>query len=149
LESIVGLLSLTPNLCTLEIARPDILDRREKCVLFERNKTFQLVSNANHIKTLIIGIPLTLEGIKSFTDLCPRLEHLTTCISQNYLNSVLRFLLSKNNTKPRHLNSLLIDGTLEIPNKIMETLIESENLQVDYVIGNGADENLRNIYFWL
>ncbi|CAF1004016.1 unnamed protein product [Rotaria sordida] len=149
LASLTELLNLTPNLDTLVITSSDILNAREKYVLFKKNKAFQLVSNANHIKTLIIHIYLTLEEVKLFTDLCPRVEHLTIWISQNYLQSVLQFLLSKNNTKPRYLNSLLIDRTSEIPNKIIETLIESENLQVDYTIGNDTDEHLRKIYLWL
>ena len=67
----------------------NILNTREKYVLVEKNKTFQLSSNANHIRNLIIGIYLTLEEIKLLYDLCPRVEHLTIRISQNYLRPVL------------------------------------------------------------
>jgi hypothetical protein len=31
----------------------------------------------------------------------------------------------------------------------MESLIESENLQVDYIIGKYEDEHLCDIYLWL
>ncbi len=148
LECITGLLSLTPNLHTL-MTSSKTLNVGGKYVLFKDNKTFQLVSNANRIKILIIGKDLTLEEIKLFTDLCPRVEHLTICIGRHFLQRVLQFLLSKNNTKTRHLNSLLIKSTSEIPDQIMESLIASENLQVDYIIGRNEDEHLHDICIWL
>jgi hypothetical protein len=149
LKSITGLLNLTPNVHTLIIRAPLELRTREKYVVFEEDETFQLVSNANHIKRLLIAIHLTLKEIKLFTDLCPRVEHLTIRIRQNFLRRVLQYLLSKNNTKTPHLNSILIIGTSEIPNKVMESPFESKNLRVDYVIGKEKDERLRDIYLWL
>jgi hypothetical protein len=146
LKSITGLLNLTPNVHTLIIRAPLELRTREKYVVFEEDETFQLVSNANYIKFLVISTYLTLEEIKLFTDLCPRVEHLSICIRQNFLRRVLQYLLSKDNTKTRHLNSILIVGTSEIRNEIMESLIESENLQVDYIIGKYEDEHLCDIF---
>lgn len=150
MESITKLLHLTPNLHTLRISFSDILRTREQYVLFKEKKTFQVVSNTNHIKVLLIDdMYLTLEEIKLFIDLCPRIEHLTICIEQNFLQRALQFLLSKNNTKARHLTSLFIDRTPEVPGEMLKALIESENLQVDYIIGNGQDERIHNIYLWL
>ena len=137
-EKIVQLLNLTPNLYTLIVKLRSLNINREK------NASSYLVSNIKHLN---IGLPLRFEKLKLFISLCPRLEHLTTSIFEDSFQSVLQYLLSKDNISTRHLFSLLITNMSESQTELLKSLVQSNKLQGDYFMEQRNDYCV-NTYFW-
>jgi hypothetical protein len=130
-EKIVELLRCLPNLYTLILQR--ISSDGKDIVLIQQSEVYQLISNKNSIKSLIINFKCGFEETKLLVNLCSQLQRLTIDISSNNIESTLRFLLSKGNNTC-HLSSLCLKNVSENEIKTLKTLIESERLLDNYLV---------------
>jgi hypothetical protein len=117
---LIELLYFSPNIHTLVF--DSISLSKINATLIRNCQTFQTVSNKNKITTMSITGNFTLEDMKLFNNLCPRLEHLKfTMYSFGYhLRPIIEFLFSGNNTNTRHLISLCFSGRIALFNGTMQ-----------------------------
>ncbi|CAF4963780.1 unnamed protein product [Rotaria sp. Silwood1] len=75
-KRLIKLLYSTVNLNSLKIRRTSINDTEYE--LIQQSEFFQMISNKNMIKNLIIDECCTLTKIQLFVDICPQLQQLTS-----------------------------------------------------------------------
>ncbi|UJR24578.1 hypothetical protein I4U23_005953 [Adineta vaga] len=102
--NMIKLIIVIPNLQTLSFRRM-LLSKDEK-IIIEQNEIFRSISNTNRIINVTFEDECTLEELKLLVLLCPHLQHLAFRTQLKHLESILRFLLNKNNKNTRHLISL-------------------------------------------
>ncbi|UJR13138.1 hypothetical protein I4U23_000162 [Adineta vaga] len=101
LSKLIELLTYIPNLHTLIFQIMSLYE--ENKISIEQSETFQSVSKTNSIKNMICRQRCTLEKVKLLVMLFPRLQHLTIDTLWNKVESILQFLLNKNNENTRDL----------------------------------------------
>ncbi|CAF1154429.1 unnamed protein product [Adineta steineri] len=90
---------------------PNMTELKISYVCIQQNEVYQLISTRTNIKNLIINVKRSFEEIKLFVNLCPQLQRLMINTFTNCIESILRFLLLKNNTG--HLSSLCLKNVSE------------------------------------
>jgi hypothetical protein len=136
-KHIIELLTFTPNVRILRfnLESNDNTDLH----LIKQNQSFKMVSAANKIEYVQFGCNCTFERIELLVNLFPRLKHLSITKPRDSLETILQFLLSKNNDKTRYLHSLWIGSIHQRIFQNVMTLLQSEKLCVDCVMdGNGC-----------
>lgn len=100
-KQVVQLLSLASNIQTLlfdfEWSQEDLCSMKE-------NELFQSVSNQNHVTKLILSDECTLSKIQLCFALFPFVKYLTVNVVEDDLESIVRFLLSKDNENTQFLS---------------------------------------------
>ncbi|CAF3950559.1 unnamed protein product [Rotaria sordida] len=128
IDQLIELLTFTSNIHSLTFAQMFFLDFHSLSI--EQTDMFHQISMKNKITELNIEHGCTLEHLKFFVNLCPRLQHLTIGISETSLESILKFLLSN---KDSNLFSLRILNTnKETINEIIRREILLENYSIEY-----------------
>jgi hypothetical protein len=89
------------------------------------------ISTINKVTELCIHDDCSLEYVRFFIDLCPRLQRLKIVILERHAESIVRFLLSNNVLDLFWLS--LLNITYETRNKIRK-LIDRDKLIFDYSI---------------
>ncbi|CAF1174255.1 unnamed protein product [Rotaria sordida] len=108
-DIVVKILCFTPNYSKL-ILHSLLLNEIDRTSL-KNDSTFRMTSNKNKITNLTVKSMCTLEEVKLFVELCPRLQHLSMKILQEDFISTIKFLLSKHNNDTRDLLTLRIQNT--------------------------------------
>ena len=145
LPKIIELIHCTPNVHTFEIGYVsfDGID----LILFEQNDYFQLVSQTNNIQNLIIHYQYTLQQTKVLVNLCSQLKQLTIDKFEDDFQALLRFLLSKDNHKPRYLSSLCLKHVPYDRIESVKHFMKSERLLQNYSMKVESSWS-KNIYLW-
>ncbi|CAF2701888.1 unnamed protein product [Rotaria sp. Silwood2] len=141
-HQVIELLNFTPNVHTLKLN--SILLNGSDSVSIQQNATFQIVSNTNIVKNMIIAKESTLEKIQLLVAIFPRLEYLTINLYREDLETIARFLLSKPNNNTRNLSLLCISKQLRDLVEKLRVLIEVENLLDDFTL----KVIHRKLYLW-
>ncbi|CAF3892964.1 unnamed protein product [Adineta steineri] len=142
LTKLIELLRCTPHIHTLVLKSMSLYGVNYNSI--QQNQSFQLVSNTNTITNVTCNGECTLEKLQILVALFSRIQHLTTKLYANNLESCVRFLLEKTNQNTNHLCSLSILSANKIWYTRLRTLIESETLLDDYML-KMIDWNL---YLW-
>ncbi|CAF4946187.1 unnamed protein product, partial [Rotaria sp. Silwood1] len=129
-EELVKFLPSTPNLCTLKLNYLSV--KNINLNLIKESKIFQYVSNTNKIKNLDFRDCDSLNQVQLIVNLFPRLESLKIGMNKKEIEQIIKFLLSKSNTKTQHLFLLCISNVSRIYPKRLKVFIKSENLLQDY-----------------
>jgi hypothetical protein len=138
-KQLIKLLCSTSNMYILKLHFIPIGNTEYE--LIQQSESFQLVSNTNTIKTMIIDECCRLKKIQLLVALYPRLEHPTTGINRKDFLSIVRLLLAKNNNNPRHLFLLCVLDAPKVSLRELKRLIKLEKLLDDYLI-NHVDHKL-------
>jgi len=125
-SKIIELLCCTPNLHTFSINPKLCIGQNIE--LRQPSEAFQLISKTNNITKLNIIDECRLEEVNYLVHLCPRLQHITLIKVNDQLESILLFLLSKDNDKISHLHSICIQTWCETYFEKVKSLLKSENL---------------------
>ncbi|CAF3801350.1 unnamed protein product, partial [Rotaria sp. Silwood1] len=141
-KQLIKLLYSTVNLNLLKLRRTSIKDTEYE--LIQQSEFFQMISNKNMIKNLVIDECCTLKNIQLFVDLCPRLQQLTSGMNRKEFLSIVRFLLSKNDKNIQNLSFLCILHAPKVSLKEMKKFIKLEKVLENYSI-NHVD---RKLYLW-
>jgi hypothetical protein len=131
-ERMIELLCSAPNIHTLTVDR--LLFIKDDFVSLQETETFRPVSTVNRITNLNIRSTYTLEELKLFIHLCPRLECLKIQTPENGLEETVRYLLSKDNINTQHLYALRMESGFPKIIEEVRRLIESERLVDDYLM---------------
>lgn len=142
---IIELIHCTPNLRIFYLNR--VSSDSTNLILIEQDQTFQTISKTNNVKEMNITLPSTLEEMNFFTKLFPRLQCLTIDKPKQNFESILRFLLSKDNVNTQNLFLLNIKSMVNMEDEKVKILIESENLVNDFFIEITIHQTLI-IYLW-
>ncbi|CAF0918835.1 unnamed protein product [Rotaria sordida] len=105
-KRLIKLLYSTVNLNSLKICKTLIKDTEYE--LIQQSELFQMISNKNMIKNLVIDECCTLKHIQLFVGLCPRLQQLTSGMNRKEFLSIVQFLLSKNDKNIQNLSFLCV-----------------------------------------
>ncbi|CAF4272212.1 unnamed protein product, partial [Adineta steineri] len=143
LEKVIELLRYLPKLSSLTIQH--ILIHENDIVCIQQSEVYQLISTRNNIKNLIINAKCGFEEIKLFVNLCPQLQRLMINTFTNCTESILRFLLLKNNTG--HLSSLCLKNVSEDEIENLNAFIVSGKL-VDNYSWKIVNVVLNDMYLW-
>lgn len=145
-STIVKLLQYTPNISTLEI--DDVSFGSSDLVSIEKSEIFQLVSQTNNIRNMIIHRNQILNIKKFLVNLCPRLYQLSFTYDLDS-QLFLQFLSSNDNER---LNYLYLLSMTCVPNyeqmRKLKKFIDSKkifnqySIQVQYNIFN------MNMHLW-
>ncbi|CAF3339637.1 unnamed protein product [Rotaria sp. Silwood2] len=141
-KRLIKLLYSTVNLNSLKLRRTSIKDTEYEPI--QQSEAFQMISNKNMIKHLVIDECCTLKNIQLFVGLCPRLQQLTSGMNRKEFLSIVRFLLSKNDKSIQNLYFLCILHAPKVSLKEMKKFIKLEKVVDDYSI-NHID---RKLYLW-
>ncbi|CAF3881052.1 unnamed protein product [Adineta steineri] len=142
LTKLIELLRCTPHIHTLVLKSMSLYGVNYNSI--QQNQSFQLVSNTNTITNVTCNGECTLEKLQILVALFSRIQHLTTKLYANNLESCVRFLLEKTNQNTNHLCLLSLLSAYKIWYTRLRTLIESETLLDDYML-KMIDWNL---YLW-
>ncbi|CAF1407883.1 unnamed protein product [Adineta steineri] len=142
LTKLIELLRCTPHIHTLVLKSMSLYGVNYNSI--QQNQSFQLVSNTNTITNVTCNGECTLEKLQILIALFSRIQHLTTKLYANNLESCVRFLLEKTNQNTNHLCLLSLLSANKIWYTRLRTLIESETLLDDYML-KMIDWNL---YLW-
>ncbi len=141
-NQLLEILSFTLNCHTLTL--DSILFPSNNRILKNGFDSFYSKVNENKINNLIIRNDSTLETIKILINLCPRPEHITINLSNQRVQPIIQFLLSKNNINTRYLFSLcFLSMTIE-KIRMLKTLIDSDKLLSTYSMKTISDD----CYLW-
>ena len=111
--------------------------------------TFQLISQTNNIRNMIIKYDFTLQEINLLIILCPRLQQFSIKKSNNSFQTFLQLLLSNIHEKLKDLFLLCITHVSSKETENFKTFINSENLLYGYseIITIMLDTHMRNLSF--
>jgi len=131
-KKMIELLHFTPSIHTLVFESMPFY--KSDYTSIEQSETFQLVSMTNIITDLTFTRKCTLEKLKLFVALCPRLQYLTINTLVRDLESITRFLLDKTNPNTGHLYSLCFLRAYKNRVQKLDTLIKSKTLLDNYML---------------
>ncbi|CAF4205155.1 unnamed protein product [Rotaria sordida] len=123
-EVVIELLHFLPNLHTLMFNLESF--NNIDLVLIQQNETFQIVSNTNTIRNMIIKSNCTFQQLKLLINICPQIQQLSMCIHKIFLEVALLFLLSNDNEYTHELHSLCITHSIVKGIEIINNLHQSQ-----------------------
>ena len=133
---------MTPNVHTLKL--DSVFLYETDSISIEQTELFRIVSNTNIVTDVTITKESTLDKIQVLVILFSRLEYLTINLYKEDLESIARFLLSKDNNNTRHLSALCISKQLSSLLEKLRILIESEKLLDDHTLKTISGK----VYLW-
>ena len=139
LKKMIDLLSSSPNVHTLIFESLPLY--KNASLLLEQNESFRNLSERNNIKYVTFKDRCSLEKVKLLVSLCPRVQYLSIHTFARVVESVIRFLLDRNNVNTRHLSSLRFTRASKIWLVRVDQLLKSERLLDDYTL-NSSDAHL-------
>ncbi|CAF1375082.1 unnamed protein product [Rotaria sp. Silwood1] len=143
---IIELLLLSPNIHIFQI---DLVSLEySDLISIENSETYQLLSKTNNIIQMIIMLDCTLEIIKFFINLFPRLQYFTMRISNDNIKPVLSLLFSKDNYNTQNLFSLCIKHMSDEEFDILKNFIGLEKLFDVYLTRVKRDMYDDKVYLW-
>ena len=118
-----------------------MLVHEENYLSIEQSELFRRISTSNAITHITLDDRCTLNKMKLFIALCPRVQHLSIYPEMGMQDSIIRFLFNPNTC---HLCLLCIRGFGQFQFEQLIHLLKSQSLFVDYTLKFTGSE----LYLW-
>lgn len=140
LKKLIDLLSSIPHVHTLTFQSLPLY--KDALLLFEQNQTFQNLSQSNHIQSVTFNDRCNLDKVKLLVALCPRIQFLSIHTFARTVESMIEFLLDRNNCNTRALSSLCFTRSSRVWLTRVDQYLKSTRLVDDYTL-NSTDSHLQ------
>ena len=100
----------------------------------EQSEKFRRISETNVITHIVYNGECDLDEVKLLVKLCPRVQHLSTCLDHGSGEPIIRFLTSRTNPDTSHLCVLHMRVSGKFWYERLNHLLESERLLDDHTL---------------